>query len=333
MAWVLPLAVVVPMLALASLLGTNEIIFPEGAALVMGIWSLGLPGWSASRWRVALLPPVFAAAGVLLLRADLSSTATLLVAVTVAMIALQLLDTRLAPSMSAAVLPIVFDVREYSYPLAVLVISLVVAAGMRFFPRERERERQPRRRAGARGTFVSPGATYPPRARGPHGVAGSGRYATGAVAGAWLVIVMWILVGGELLALPAAVIAPPLFVSCLEWLGRGPLEAQVGLRRWALLVGAALCGSVATALVPVAWVAGALAIVGTLVVMLLLAAPHPPALAIALIPQILGGAFAKPISYTLAIAAGGGALYLGVYGVGVAARQPWRSRAPSPERA
>jgi len=57
-AWALPLAVVVPMLALASALDTHAIIFPEGAALVMGIWVLGLPGWSASRWRVAALPPV-----------------------------------------------------------------------------------------------------------------------------------------------------------------------------------------------------------------------------------------------------------------------------------
>ena len=40
-AWVLPLAVVVPMLALASALDTHAIIFPEGAALVMGIWVLG----------------------------------------------------------------------------------------------------------------------------------------------------------------------------------------------------------------------------------------------------------------------------------------------------
>lgn len=304
-AWVLPLALVVPMLAIASLLGTHEIIFPEGAALVMGIWSLGLPGWSTSRWRVAALPAVFAAVGVLALRLDLSSTVTMLAVVTLALIALQVLDTRLAPSMSAAVLPIVFDVRDWGYPLAVLAVSLVVAAGMSWLPRERARR-------------------HPPR---------TGRYAAGAVAGAWLVIVTWILVGGELLALSAAALAPPLFVSALEWLGRGPLEAQVGLRRWALLVGAALCGSVAVALVPVAWIAGALAVVATLVVMLLLAAPHPPALAIALIPQILTGASATPLSYTLAIAAGGAVLYLGVYGVGVAARQPGRARAPSPGRA
>jgi hypothetical protein len=304
-AWVLPLAVVVPMLALASLLGTPEIIFPEGAALVMGIWSLGLPGWSTSRWRVAALPPVFAAAGVLLLRVDLSQTTAILIAITLALIALQLLDTRLAPSMSAAVLPIVFDVRAWSYPLAVLAISLVVAAGMSAFPRERARRDPPR----------------------------TGRYAAGAVAGAWLVIVTWILVGEELLALSAATFAPPLFVSALEWIGRGPLEPQVGLRRWALLVGAALSGSVAAQVVPVAWIAGAVAVVATLVVMRLLVAPHPPALAIALIPQILPGAGAKPLSYTLAIAAGGAALYVGVYGVGVAARQPRRARAPLPERA
>src|ERR1700710_2253994 len=125
------------MLALAALLGTHEIIFPEGAALVMGIWSLGLPGWSTSRWRVAVLPPAFAAAGVLALRLEIPSTVTIVAVVTLALLALHVLDTRLAPAMSAAVLPIVFDVRDWSYPLAVLVISLVVAAGMSVLPRER----------------------------------------------------------------------------------------------------------------------------------------------------------------------------------------------------
>ena len=294
-AWALPLVVVVPMLALASALGTHEIIFPEGAALAMGIWVVGLPGWSASRWRVALLPALFAAGGVLLLRLGLEPATTAILAVTLGLLGLQALGTRLAPALSAAVLPIVFDVRAWSYPAAVLVISLVVAVGMAW-----------------RHAILAPAP-----AEGVH------RYAWRTLAGAWLVITLWILAGGSWLALSAVALAPPLFVSALEWLARGTLTAPEGARRWAVLVGAGVAGSGAVALVPLAWLAGALAIVATIALMRLLATPHPPALAIALIAQILDAS--APLAFALAVAAGAGALYLGVYAVG---RLPQMARVP-----
>jgi hypothetical protein len=306
-AWALPLLVVVPMLALASALGTHAIIFPEGAALAMGIWVVGLPGWSASRWRVAVLPAVFAAGGVGLLALGLDSAATAILAVTLALLALQALGTRLAPALSAAVLPVVFDVRAWSYPVAVLAISLVVAAGMAW--------RHP--------------ILAPPPADGVR------RYAWRTIGGAWIVICAWILIDGELLALPSVALAPPLFVSALEWLARGPLHASEGARRLAVLSGAALAGSAAVALVPVGWIAGALAVAVTVALMRVLSTPHPPALAIALIPQILGPAPA-PLSFTIAAAAGAAALYLGVFALTRApqmARVPHESRATSPGRA
>ena len=74
---------------------------------------------------------------------------------------------------------------------------------------------------------------------------------------------------------------------------------------------------------PLAWLAGALAIVATIALMRLLATPHPPALAIALIAQILDAS--APLAFTLAVAAGAGALYLGVYAVG---RLPQMARVP-----
>jgi hypothetical protein len=241
--------------------------------------------------RAATLPPLFALAGVALLRLDLPHTATLLVAVTLGLAALQAFDTQLAPALSAAALPIVFDVRAWSYPLAVLAVSLVVSAGMGWLPRDHPRL--------ARLCAVS------------RPVAPGGRYGWSIIGGAWLAIGAWIVVGGELLALSSVVLTPPLFVSALEWLGRGTLSTREGARRWTLLVGAGLGGSAALALVPVAWVAGAIAIAVTLVLMVVLATPHPPALAVGLIPQIVDTA--SPLSFTLAIAAGAGALYAGVY--------------------
>jgi hypothetical protein len=280
--WALPFVVVVPMLALAGTLGVHAIIFPEGAALVMGVWVLALPGWAASRLHVALLPALCALIGTLIARSQLPTWAAAIAAVAVALLVLQSSDSRLAPSLSAAALPIVFDVGELSYPLAVLAICLVIAAAMPWLARRRGPPPLPLDRPG----------------RYPLEVAVAG---VGAIAA-------WILLGGELLALPVAALAPPLFVSALEWLGQGACTLRRGLRRWVLLVAVAFAGALAGSIFDVAWLSGALALTAALGLMWLLKTPHPPALAIALIPQILVGV--DPLSYAAAIAAGAGALYL-----------------------
>jgi hypothetical protein len=299
--WALPLLIVVPMLALASVLGTHSIIFPEGAALAMGVWVLGLQGWTASRWRVLALPPLCAAAGVVLVGADLPRAVAEIAGVTFGLLVLQACDSRIAPALSAAVLPIVFDIDEWSYPAAVLAICLVIAGLWRLI--------------------------HHPAARRLDDVLPE-RYPWAVAAVAWLVIVAWILVGGPLLELSAVVLAPPLFVSALEWLGRGDVSAGDGLRRWALLVGAAVSGSVAAHLISADWIAGPLAICVTLALMWLLTAPHPPALAIALIPLIVGSP--TPWSYATSIAAGAGALYLGIYVVDRATRSASQLTRSSP---
>ncbi len=282
--WALPLIVVVPMLGLASALGTSAIIFPEGAALAMGVWVLGLPGWTASRGRVLLLAPLCAAAGVAIVAVDMPSPLGEIAGVTFALLVLQVCDSRLAPALSAAALPIVFQIDEWSYPLAVLAICGVIAALWRLI-----------HHPAARRLDDALPERYP--------------WAVAAVA--WLVVVAWIVVGGELLRLSVVVLAPPLFVSALEWLARGELAAGDGLRRWGLLVGAALAGASAAQLISVGWIAGALAVCVTLALMWGLTTPHPPALAIALIPQILGAPDAW--SYTTSIAAGAAALYIGMF--------------------
>ena len=285
--WALPLIIVAPMLVLARALGTSDIIFPEGAALAMGIWVLGLPGWTASRWRVLVLPPLCAAGGVLLVAADLPRDVAAIAGVTSALLLLAAFDSRLAPALSAAVLPIIFGIDDWSYPAAVLAICAVICAlwGLVHHPAVQRLD-----------------DTLPER------------YPWAVAIAAWIVIVVWILCSGWLLQLSAVVLAPPLFVSALEWLGRGELAGSDGIRRWALLAGAALAGSVAVGLISVGWVAGLLAVCVTLGLMRVLATPHPPALAIALIPQILGTS--EPLHYATSVAAGAAALYGGMFAVG-----------------
>lgn len=301
--WALPLIIVAPMLVLARVVGTSDVIFPEGAALAMGIWVLGLPGWTASRWRVLVLPPLCAAGGVVLVDANLPRVIAAIVAVTSVLLVLAAFDSRLAPALSAAVLPIIFGIDDWSYPLAVLAICAVISAlwGLVHHP------------AAPRLDDVLPR-----------------RYPAAVAVAAWLVIVAWILCAGALLELSDVVLAPPLFVSALEWLGRGELGAADGLRRWALLVGAALAGSAGAQLFSVDWIAGMSAVCVTLGLMRLLATPHPPALAIALIPLILVAP--DPLHYAAAVAAGAAALYSGMFAVGRLMPRAFQDRRPAGAR-
>lgn len=127
--------------------------------------------------------------------------------------------------------------------------------------------------------------------------------------GGWLLICTWILIAGPALSLSVAAVAPPLFVSAFEWSARNGRTLARGLRRWLLVVGAALAGSFALKLAPHTAIAGLAGVGATVLLMRVLATQHAPALAISLIPWITGPI--GPWKFTAGIAVGAGALYTG----------------------
>jgi hypothetical protein len=120
-------------------------------------------------------------------------------------------------------------------------------------------------------------------------------------------ICSWILIAGPLLSLSIAAVAPPLFVSSFEWSASDARTLSRGIRRWLLIVGAALAGSAALKLLPSIPTAGLAAMCATVVLMRVLATPHAPALAISLVPLIAGPI--GPVDFTTGIAVGAAALY------------------------
>ncbi|MDQ3849956.1 MAG: hypothetical protein M3296_05000, partial [Actinomycetota bacterium] len=262
MVWTLPLLPVAAMLVVAAATDQPEVIFPEGAALTFGIWAMQRPDWTSSRWRILVLPPLTAIVGVLLARVSIPVWVGQLAVLTVGLVVLQALRSRLAPTLAAGMFPLVFGIDEWVYPLSVLAICACIAAGM---PRLAVRV--------AVGTVADRLERWPGR----------------TVAGFWLLSVAWMLVAGRLLALPSAALAPPLFVSTLDWVTGGGAPPPDGLRRWGLLVGAAVLGTGAEDLLATGPASGILALIATLLLARALRAPHPPALAIALVPQIVQG--------------------------------------------
>ncbi len=278
----LPAIVIAGMLIGGEASGHRDAIFPEGGALAFGIGVLRNPDWIASRWRIVALPSLCAVIGHFLADTPGPTWAAEICAVSAALLTLRALGSRVAPALSAAVLPVVFSVRTWMYPVVVLTICLMIVAVV--------------------ALSAHPGAGT--RDAGAHS-----SWQRDVVLGGWLLICTWILIAGPALSLPVTAIAPPLFVSAFEWSARSGRTLALGLRRWLLVVGAALAGSLAFKLAPDTAIAGLAGVGATVLLMRLLATQHAPALAISLIPLITGPI--GPWKFTAGIAVGAGALYAG----------------------
>ena len=207
-----------------------------------------------------------------------------------AFITLQICRSRVAPALAAADLPVVFGVHSWLYPAVVLAATLAIVAVA--FTR-------PQRSAASLGEET-------------------GSWPLSTVVRGWIVICAWILTAGPVLALPAPALAPPLFVSAFDWLSTDPDLRASGPRRWALVTGAALTGSLACTLMSNPLAAGTAGIAATLGLMRLLRCSHAPALAIALIPLITGSP--APTTFTISIALGLSSLYGGAAALTLAQR-------------
>jgi hypothetical protein len=273
--------IVVPMLAASAVLHDRDVIFPEGAALALGVLGLGLPNWCRSPVKLATLPPFCALIGVALAHADLSRWTGEIAAITVALAFLLWARSWLIPSLSAAAFPVVFDVRSWTFPLATLIVCAALAG------------------------LVS---ASQPRS-GP--LRGRQSLSPGTARMAWAIAAAWIIVAGPILGLGPAAVAPPLVVGMVERLTSTDPSAITGARHWAAVVAAAAIGAGLASQVDPRWVGGLLAVAAVLVVFATFSGPHPPALSICLIPQV---APELAIRFTAAIALGTAVLYLAAAG-------------------
>ena len=135
-------AVVAAMVAAAELLGEREIIFPEMAALAVGMLAAPRRPWQTSRSRTALLIAVCAITGVLIVR---YVHAPLWAQISLAFLLCQLLfvssGTTFAPMISAMVLPVFLGTTSWVYPAAAIILTLAMGAVQLIFERLGVRER------------------------------------------------------------------------------------------------------------------------------------------------------------------------------------------------
>lgn len=141
-AWTL--ALVTAMVGSAGLFGEREIIFPEVAALGIGMWVVDKHVWRVRRWQVVLLMTVGAVAGLCLARySPLPDPCNIAAAFLFAAACLMLSQTALVPLVSACILPVLLGAESWAYPIAVFLLTLALSAGQILMEKYGLREKIP----------------------------------------------------------------------------------------------------------------------------------------------------------------------------------------------
>ncbi len=249
------------MVAVAEISGIHEMVFPEAAALCVGLWLLPKAVWNVRWWQIPLLLTTAAIIGLAtnhLLPCSFEVRFALAFIVVISL--LRLVRCNMYPVVSAAMLPVLIDTRSWAYPLSVLVLSLLLAGGRVLLRQEGRSEYSP-------FTLL--------------------QLVLLAIALCIPLAVSSIL---HLSILNYALV-PPLVVTMIEFAGR-----KSGFRKrpwsiWGLIVAAATLGAYLQWLVHLTW--GLPSAVGAFVALSLMLLlfhhfkPFAPALAICLVPILL----------------------------------------------
>lgn len=114
----------------AGMLKDREVIFPEVAALAVGLWVADKRIWNVRGYEIPLLMTLSAVEGVILTRyAMIPLFVQLTVAFALSALSMSLLRIPLIPSIAAILLPVLLHTESWYYPASVALITTVMAIG------------------------------------------------------------------------------------------------------------------------------------------------------------------------------------------------------------
>ena len=127
--YIIGLIMIALMVGVSEYLGEKEIIFPEVAALILGLWIIDKKVWTISRPMIVLLMTACALFGICLVRySPLPLLANIAISFTFTALCLFATRTTLIPIISASMLPVLLGTHSWVYPLSVFVMSFVLVA-------------------------------------------------------------------------------------------------------------------------------------------------------------------------------------------------------------
>lgn len=114
----------------ADLLGEREVIFPEVAALAVGLWIADKRIWNVRAYQVPLLMTVSAVMGVLITTCfKIPVLGQLTLAFFISALLMATMRIPLIPGIAAILLPVLLHTESWLYPLSVAVMTTIMAAG------------------------------------------------------------------------------------------------------------------------------------------------------------------------------------------------------------
>lgn len=138
------LLMIICMVTAADYFEEKEIIFPEMAALCIGMWIVDKRVWVISKFRMFFLMSLGAVAGVCLVRySQFPLLVNLSLAFGFAAVCLMCSRTTLIPLISACMLPVLLHTESWVYPVAVSLMSLLVIIGQGIMERKNIRKEIP----------------------------------------------------------------------------------------------------------------------------------------------------------------------------------------------
>lgn len=263
------IALVMAMVAAAQWLDVKDVIFPEIAALAFGAWVMRERPWPGPAWTIWFSPTLGALTGVGVLEFAPYPLAVLVaIAFVLVLLELRLCRSAMSPAVSAAILPLITDLRGWIYPACVCVLTAAIAVWAHLGDRQ-----------------AGPGAVAAVEAPTP--------WTRALVHAGKLVSVVLVMAVLAVWWDAVFIIAPPVIVLFVELANPGSaLQGRSFTAVLLLVTGAALGGTIwMLLLVGLAggplWLAAGLAMVTALILARWCGFGPPPAFALALLPTIL----------------------------------------------
>ncbi len=291
--WTRNLAVVLLvaiMTVAAEAAGQQEIIFPEVGALCVGLLLMPKAVWNVRPWQVPVLLTAAALIGLAVnLWVPLAFEFRFALAFALVIAMLRLVRCNMFPVVSAAMLPVLIGTTSWIYPVAVLLLSLLLILVRVWIPQTERPEYRPAGFLHWAGLAIALGVILAVYALARH-----------------LLPETW----GDTLRF---CMVPPLVVTMIEFAHRKSGFRQRPWTIWGLIVTAAVVGTLCEWLLHrtlgVPMVVGA--VLSTVIMLLLFRRfkPFAPALAIVLVPMLLPDAV---LPYFPLLAAIGGGYFIGV---------------------
>lgn len=249
------------MVAVADASELREIVFPEAAALCVGLWLMPKAVWNVRGWQIPLYLTAAATIGLALnLLLPVGFEIRFALAFVIVMGLLRLVRCDMYPTVSAAMLPVLVGTTSWLYPACVLVISVLLAIGRGWLRQEERTEYHPF--GGLQLVLLTASVCLP--------------------------LAVTLCLPNPTFRLLAV---PPLVVTMIEFANRRSGFRERPWTIWGLIVAAATLGTLTSLLFHHRW--GLPMAVGTFVtvpLMLLLFRrfkPFAPVLAIAIVPALL----------------------------------------------